>query len=87
MRSKVRVVEGPVNLGGALGRLVELPDGSGRVETWGGSGWEPGGTDMAAIAKAQSASPEILTEYGVPQEDWPEYILREWHEKQQSKQG
>lgn len=73
-----RLIYGPVNLGGALGRMAELPDKSARFETWGGiNGWEPGGTDLAAVMTAPYASPAILREYGVPEEDWSPEALRE----------
>lgn len=82
MNSKIKVVNGPVNLGGALGRVVKFPDGTGRVETWGATGWEPGGADLTAILRAIPASANRLKEYGVPENEWPEDLLEEWRQKQ-----
>ena len=81
---RVKVVTGPMNLGGMLGRIVKLPDGSGRVETWAGTsrGWVPGGADGAEVLGAAPALPERLIEYGVPEEDWPEDLLEDWRQKQ-----
>lgn len=78
MKTGARLKYGPVNLGGALGRMVQFSDGAGRLETWGGiNGWEPGGTDLHGVMMAPIASPAILREYGVPEEDWSPDALRE----------
>ncbi len=77
MNSEARLKYGPVNLGGALARMVELPDKSGRLETWGAKGWEAGGTDLPAMMTAPYASPAILREYDVPEKDWSPEALRE----------
>lgn len=74
MTEKKLVVDGPVSLGGAVGRIVEFEDGSGMVETWGANGWEAGGADIAEIMAAPWASANLLTAVGVPEEDWPEHI-------------
>jgi hypothetical protein len=90
MASKIkRVVDGPANLGGMLGRIVELEDGSGRVETWRrpSEGWVPGGADGAEIMGAPPALPQRLIEYGVPEEDWPPDMLEDWRREQRSKQA
>lgn len=81
MNSEVRLKYGPVNLGGAVARMVEFPDKSGRLETWGGKGWEPGGTDLRAVMTAPYASPAILREYRVPEKDWSPEALREAREE------
>ena len=84
--SKSRLIYGPVNLGGALGRMAELPDRSVRFETWGASGWESGGTDLAAVMTAPYASPTILRKYGVPEADWSPEALREAREAAENTQ-
>lgn len=69
---------GPVNLGGEIGRLVELPDGSSQVETWTASGWEYGtGADVYSIMRSPIASPEILRKYRIPKEFWSDIVLEE----------
>jgi hypothetical protein len=69
-----RVVRIPTNLVGALARIVELSDGTGKTETWGVTGWEAGGADVAEILRALPASAEHLSEYGVPKIDWPAHL-------------
>ena len=83
MANKVKLVNGPVNLGGMIGRIVQFPDGSGRVETWNGpeKGWVPGGADGAEIMRAATALPERLIQYKVPEEDWPPEMLARWRQK------
>jgi hypothetical protein len=77
-KSKLRVVEGPVTLVGSIARAVQLPDGSARVETWGGikNGWEPGGTDFFEIHFAPPASAQRLAQFGIPEDEWPEELRR-----------
>jgi len=84
---KFKVVNGPVNLVGMIGRIVKFEDGTGRVETWRGpdKGWVLGGADGAAIMRAAPALPERLIQYKVPEEDWPPEMLKRWREKRQSK--
>lgn len=84
MKKIKRVSDGPVNLVGMIGRIVELEDGSGRVETWGGpsKGWVHGGADVTAIMRAAPALPERLIQYKVPEEDWPPDMLARWRQKQ-----
>jgi hypothetical protein len=88
VKEEAKVVNGPVNLGGRLGRIVKLPDGSGRVETWGGTsrGWVHGGADVPAIMRAAPALPQRLIEYGVPEQDWPPAMLEKWRRTEKSKQ-
>ncbi len=45
----VKVILGPVKADGVPLRVVELPDGSGRIESWDGSAWVPGGGDAAEL--------------------------------------
>ena len=87
MNEKVQLEDGPVNLRGLLGRIVVLPDGSARVETWRRpeEGWVPGGADVAEILGAPPALPKRLIEYGVPEEDWPPDMLEDWRREQRSK--
>ena len=61
----VQVIVPPSRIDGMVARLVQLEDGSARVETWGASGWEPGGADVASVSKAPPASPEHLAELGI----------------------
>lgn len=84
MEKEFELENGPANLGGLLGRIVVLPDGTARVETWRRpeEGWVPGGADVAEIMGAPPALPQRLIEYGVPEEDWPEDLLEEWRQKQ-----
>ena len=43
------VVMGPVRVDGVPARLVELADGSGRVESFINGAWVPGGTDVKGL--------------------------------------
>lgn len=67
-----RVILGPVTVDGGILRLVELSDGSGRVEIWSPhrKRWEPGGGFVDEVALAGNTSETKLKEYGVPKEDW-----------------
>ena len=47
--SDVRVVDGPVRVDGGICRLVELADGSGRVESWVNGRWVPGGATVKGV--------------------------------------
>ena len=47
----VGVVDGPVRVDGKVMRLVELADGSGRVESFVNGAWVPGGGDMGDVAR------------------------------------
>jgi hypothetical protein len=63
-----RVEIGPVsyNTSGIIARLVEMSDGSLRVETWAGDRWQPGGTDVAMFLRARPVPPKRLAELGIP---------------------
>ena len=63
--NSVKVLIGPSKIGGVIGRLVELPDGSGRVETWSAKGWVKGGASVDEFFFAPPASEETLREFGV----------------------
>jgi hypothetical protein len=67
----LQIVRGPFLLDRKVGRVVELSDGSGRVETWEGTerGWVAGG-DWSFAATAPSASRDVLDDLGIPPEDW-----------------
>lgn len=82
-----RTIDGPANLGGMLGRIVELEDGTGRVETWRRpeEGWVHGRADGAEVMGAPPALPERLIQYKVPEEDWPSEMLEDWQREQRSK--
>lgn len=49
---------------GTAVRMVEEPDGSGRLETWGPSGWEPGGF-WSAFMDAGEAPIDFLRRIGI----------------------
>ena len=66
----VKVIVPPSRTNGSVSRMVQLEDGSARVETWGASGWEPGGADIASVSKAPPASPEVLAKLGIPSDPW-----------------
>ena len=80
-----KLSRGPVNLGGAIGRIVKLPEGGSQVETWGGNGWEFGGADFFSVMMSPDASPAILKEYGVPKKYWSDIVLEEDRLEQQKK--
>jgi hypothetical protein len=67
----LQIVRGPFLVDGTVGRVVELNDGSGRLEVWRGAaeGWVAGG-DWSGAAIAPTASPEVLAELGISPEDW-----------------
>lgn len=46
MFERESIIVGPIDVQGLVLRVVELDDGSGRVEIWDGSHWSPGGGDM-----------------------------------------
>ncbi len=85
--SEKQLVRGPVNLGGAIGRIVGFPDGSGQVETWGGTGWEKGGADLFSVMRSPDASPAILRKYRVPTEYWSDIVLEEDRLDQEKERG
>jgi len=66
MSDSLKVVVGPVKSGGIPLRLVKLPDGSGRVESWNGTAWVLGGGDGASLLTASPMSPEALAAFGIP---------------------
>lgn len=64
LSTPLKVVNGPVDSDGVLMRLVELPDGSGRVEIMRPGGtWEPGG-DVTSVMLGSPVTPEILEAFG-----------------------
>jgi hypothetical protein len=67
----VKLMFGPFKIDGAAVRVVELPDGSGRIETWvpGTKSWEPGGAGWDETFNAIPASPAFLAAKGVPSEE------------------
>lgn len=63
-------VEGPVSWEGLVLRLAKLPDGSGRMEVWSGSAWEPSrhaGVDK--MVEAAPLSPAEAAALGIPASD------------------
>jgi hypothetical protein len=67
--------------------MVKFPDGSSRVETWGGNGWEYGGADVFSVSMAPDASPAILRKHRVPKEYWSDIVLEEDRQEQARKSG
>ena len=67
----LQVVRGPFLVEGTVARVVELNDGSGRVEVWEATekGWVAGG-DWSEAAAAPPAAPDVLTGLGIPPEEW-----------------
>lgn len=51
-----------------LSRVVELPDGSGRVETWLNGRWTPGGARLSEFFTRPEASEADLRAAGIPAE-------------------
>ena len=72
MPKRSEVVISPAVVDGTVARLVELPDGSGRVETWepDAGAWVVGGANAGEVGTAPPASPETLRRLGVPRPDW-----------------
>ena len=60
-----KVLVEPTRTNGSVSRLVEMPDGSSRVETWRDGAWMPGGADVSAVMRGAPASAELLAELGV----------------------
>jgi hypothetical protein len=54
--------------GGAY-RLVELPDGSGRVEEWKAGAWVTGGASISEVFDAPPVSAKTAADFGIPLED------------------
>jgi hypothetical protein len=69
-KSEKRVVAGPCNIDGGVARLLELPDGSGRVESWKvGVGWVEGGASPDEFIFARPVSPLLAAQLGIPQSE------------------
>lgn len=65
-RTTVRVVTSPTVLeGGIVGRVVELADGSGRVETWRDGSWRAGGARLNEFLTGTEPSAARLKELGI----------------------
>jgi hypothetical protein len=66
---KVAKVSTPAgNVDGAASRIVEMSDGSARVETWDARSrtWEPGGAYVDEVLKAIPVSPKMAARLGLP---------------------
>ena len=62
-----RVVTGPSNIDGGIARIVEMPDGSGRIEAWRpGKGWVQGGASPDEFIGAKPVSPALAARMGLP---------------------
>ena len=68
---KLKVVDGPAKSAGAVSRMVELPDLSGRVETLSpkSKAWEPGGATVDKFFFAPPATPAFMRSKGLPEAD------------------
>jgi len=73
MKAELIVAFGPAVVdNGVVARVVELPDGSGRVETWSpGKGWVKGGASLDEFFLARPVSPELASRLGIPIESPP----------------
>ena len=70
--AKLKVVAGPSKVAGGVSRLVKLPDGSGRIETWvKGLGWTEGGArvDELMPGACTPVTPELAERLGIPPEE------------------
>jgi hypothetical protein len=67
-----KVLAGPAKIDGGITRVVELPDGSGRVESWvKGKGWVEGGATADEFFFAPPVSPELAARMGMPTSELP----------------
>lgn len=63
----LKIIEPPSLMeGGAIARVVQFADGSGRVETWCGKEWVPGGTKLSEFFTVRPASAIEMAEAGIP---------------------
>ncbi len=67
----LKVLTGPtVVANGVVGRVVEFPDASGRVETWAaGSGWVEGGASLDEFIMGRPVSADLAKRLGIPAEE------------------
>ena len=67
----MKIIDGPSKIDGGVSRLVELPDGSGRVETWWAKqkAWKPGGATVDEFFFAPPATPAFMRSQGIPESD------------------
>jgi hypothetical protein len=71
-KKSLKLVASPCRLeGGVIGRVVELPDGSARLETWVGNKWVEGGAGWTEFFTATRLSPEKLAALGLPDDADP----------------
>ena len=62
-----RVVAGPSIIDGGIARVVEMPDGSGKTESWSsGVGWIEGGASLDEFVMAQPVSAKLAARLGIP---------------------
>lgn len=66
-----KVVVGPsVVDSSVVSRVIEFPDGSGRIETWkSGVGWVEGGATPDEFIDGRPVSPELAEQLGIPASD------------------
>ena len=66
-KSVKRVTAGPSKIDGGISRVVELSDGSGRIETWApGKGWVEGEASLDEFIMAAPVSPSLAARMGLP---------------------
>jgi len=66
---KTFTVRETAKIDGGAYRIVELSDGSGRIEEWRGSKWVPGGATPDEFLFAPPVSPKFAAELGIPLAD------------------
>ena len=67
LKSDKRVVAGPSKIDGGVARVVELPDGSGRIESWKpGVGWVEGGASFDEFIGSAPVSSKLARRLGIP---------------------
>jgi hypothetical protein len=54
---------------GTAYRLIELADGSARLENWGPKGWTLGGATLSEIFDSPPISAKFAAELGIPKSD------------------
>lgn len=77
MKKIVKVEMGPsITETGVIGRVVELEDGSGQVQSFGERrGWKRGGTSIWSLMTAEEATRENLEERGLTPDQIEEVLF------------
>jgi hypothetical protein len=66
----MRVLVAPVLVGDRICRIVSPIDSLVEVEQWMGEWWEPSSVTLTAASQSPRASEAVLSDRGVPPEDW-----------------